>query len=160
MTPGHIRTEADEVHYNLHILMRFDLERRLIAGTLAVRDLPEAWNARFLADFGVAVDRPSDGVLQDVHWPVGLIGYFPTYTLGNVYAGCLAKAMRADLPDLDTGLARGDASAATGWLRDRLQRHGGLKEPRDTIAAACGFAPDEDPLLDYIETKFSEIYDL
>ncbi len=84
---GFIRTEADEVQYNLHVLLRFDLERALIAGDLAVADLEEAWNDRFAADFGYAVDKPSNGVLQDVHWSVGLFGYFPTYTLGNVYAG-------------------------------------------------------------------------
>lgn len=158
--PGFIRTEADEVHYNLHVMMRFDLERALIRGDLAVGDLEAAWNDRFAADFGVTVDRPSHGMLQDVHWSVGLFGYFPTYTLGNVYAGCLHRALRADIPDLDEALARGDASPATGWLRERVQRHGGLREPRATIAHACGFEPDEGPLLDYIEAKFAAIYDL
>jgi carboxypeptidase Taq len=158
--PGFIRTEADEVHYNLHIMMRFDLERALIRGDLAVADLEAAWNDRFAADFGVAVDRPSHGMLQDVHWSVGLFGYFPTYTLGNVYAGCLHRALRAEVPDLDEALARGDASPATGWLREKVQRHGGLREPRATIAHACGFEPSEGPLLDYIEAKFAAIYDL
>ncbi|MEN9410689.1 MAG: hypothetical protein RL216_2663 [Pseudomonadota bacterium] len=158
--PGFIRTEADEVHYNLHIMMRFDLERALIRGDLAVGDLEAAWNDRFAADFGVAVDRPSHGMLQDVHWSVGLFGYFPTYTLGNVYAGCLHRALRTDIPDLDAHLARGDAAPATGWLRERLQRHGGVREPRATIAHACGFEPSEGPLLDYIEAKFAAIYDL
>lgn len=158
--PGFIRTEADEVHYNLHIMMRFDLERALIAGDLRPADLEAAWNDRFLADFGVAVDRPSHGMLQDVHWSVGLFGYFPTYSLGNVYAGCLTRAMRADLPDLDAALASGDTSPATGWLRDRLQRHGGLREPRATVEHACGFAPDEGPLLDYLEAKFGDLYRL
>lgn len=158
--PGFIRTEADEVHYNLHIMMRFDLERALIRGDLAVADLEAAWNDRFAADFGVAVARPSDGVLQDVHWSVGLFGYFPTYTLGNVYAGCLHKALRDDLPGLDGDLARGDTSAATGWLREKVQRHGGLLEPRETIRQACGFAPSEAPLLDYLEAKYLALYAL
>ena len=158
--PGYIRTEADEVHYNLHILMRFDLERALIGGDLAVADLPDAWNARFEADFGVAVDRPSNGVLQDVHWSVGLFGYFPTYTLGNVYAGCLMKALRAAVPDLDDRLARGETAAATTWLRENLQRFGGLRPPRETIAHACGFAPSEEPLLAYLEEKFGALYGL
>jgi carboxypeptidase Taq len=158
--PGFIRTEADEVHYNLHVMMRFDLERALIRGDLAVGDLEAAWNDRFAADFGVTVDRPSHGMLQDVHWSVGLFGYFPTYTLGNVYAGCLHRALRDDIPDLDDHLARGDASVATGWLREKVQRHGGLREPRATIAHACGFEPTEGPLLDYIEAKFAVIYDL
>jgi carboxypeptidase Taq len=157
---GYIRTEADEVHYNLHIMMRFDLERALISGDLAVGDLEAAWNDRFKADFGVAVDRPSHGVLQDVHWSVGLFGYFPTYTLGNVYAGCLNKAMTAALPDLQVDFAQGDTSRAVGWLRDNLQQHGGLRIPRDTIAHACGFEPNEGPLLDYLEAKFRALYQL
>ncbi len=93
---GYIRTEADEVQYNLHIMLRFDLERALMAGDLQVADLEAAWNDRFAADFGYAVDKPSNGCLQDVHWSVGLFGYFPTYALGNVYAGCLHEALRRD----------------------------------------------------------------
>lgn len=158
--PGFIRTEADEVHYNLHIMMRFDLERALIRGDLTVEALEAAWNDRFLADFGVAVDKPAHGMLQDVHWSCGLFGYFPTYTLGNVYAGCLHQALRTAVPDLDAQLATGDTSAATGWLRENLQRHGGLREPRDTIAHACGFEPHEGPLLDYLEAKFAGLYGL
>ncbi len=155
---GYIRTEADEVHYNLHILMRFDLERDLIARRLEVEDLEAAWNARFAADFGVEVDRPSNGVLQDVHWSVGLFGYFPTYTLGNVYAGCLHTAMQRDVPDLEVGLATGDLTPATDWLRDKVQINGGLYQPRETIRRACGAEPDEEPLLAYLEQKFGALY--
>jgi carboxypeptidase Taq len=157
---GYIRTEADELQYNLHVLMRFDLERALVSGDLQVADLEAAWNDRFEADFGYAVDRPSNGVLQDVHWSVGLLGYFPTYSLGNVYAGCLHEALRADLPDLDAQLARGDTSAATGWLRANVQTHGGLYEPREVIERATGSAPTEAPLLAYLKTKFSDLYSL
>ncbi|MCV3270895.1 carboxypeptidase M32 [Roseobacter sinensis] len=157
---GYIRTEADELQYNLHVLMRFDLERALMAGDLGVADLEAAWNDRFAADFGFAVDKPSNGMLQDVHWSVGLFGYFPTYSLGNVYAGCLHEAMRAAVPDLDDQLSRGDASGATAWLRENVQRHGGLYAPREVIARACGAAPSEAPLLAYLKQKFSDIYDL
>ncbi|MCQ0969732.1 carboxypeptidase M32 [Paracoccus sp. TK19116] len=160
VTPGYIRTESDEVQYNLHVMLRFDLERDLVAGKLSVEDLPEAWNARFLKDFGVAVDRPANGVLQDVHWAVGLFGYFPTYALGNVYAGCLNRALRDALPDLDGALARGDASPATEWLRENLQRHGGLMEPRALIEQASGGEVSPEPLLDYLEEKFGRIYGL
>ena len=160
VTPGFIRTEADEVQYNLHIMMRFDLERDLIAGRLGVDDLVEAWNARFLRDFGVVVDRPANGVLQDVHWAVGLFGYFPTYALGNVYAGCLNAAMRAAVPDLDTALAAGDAGPAVEWLRENLQRHGGLKKPRALIEEASGADVSPEPLLAYLEDKFGQIYGL
>jgi carboxypeptidase Taq len=158
VTPGFIRTEADEVQYNLHIMMRFDLERDLIAGRLEVAGLEEAWNARFAADFGVAVPRPSQGVLQDVHWSVGLMGYFPTYALGNVYAGCLHAAMRQDLPDLDANLAVGDVRPALDWLRDKVQRHGALMEPAEVITRACGAAPTPEALLAYLEQKFGAIY--
>jgi carboxypeptidase Taq len=157
---GYIRTEADEVHYNLHVMMRFDIERALIRGELDVADLEGAWNDRFRADFGVQVDKPSNGMLQDVHWSCGLFGYFPTYTLGNVYAGCLVKALRAEVPGLDGMMAKGDVSAATGWLRDRLQRHGARYLPREVVTLACGFEPSEGPLLDYLEAKFGEIYGL
>ncbi len=154
MNKGFIRTEADEVQYNLHIMLRFDLERDVIAGNLEARDLEEAWNSRFEADFGYGVDKPSNGLLQDVHWSAGLWGYFPTYSLGNVYAGCLNEAMRAALPELDAGLAKGDLKASTGWLKDNLQRHGGLMKPRDLIENASGMVPSEAPLLDYLEGKF------
>ncbi|WP_299827461.1 carboxypeptidase M32 [uncultured Roseobacter sp.] len=160
VSDGYIRTEADELQYNLHVLMRFDLERALMSGDLQVDDLEAAWNDRFAADFGFAVDKASNGVLQDVHWSVGLFGYFPTYSLGNVYAGCLHEAMRAALPDLDSQLAQGDTSGATAWLRENVQTHGGLYEPRDVIARARGAAPSEAPLLAYLKEKFTGIYGL
>ncbi len=157
---GYIRTEADEVQYNLHVLLRFDLERALIAGDLQVGDLESAWNERFEADFGFAVDKPSNGCLQDVHWSVGLFGYFPTYSLGNVYAGCLHEALRKAVPELDDQLARGDLEPATEWLRVNVQQYGGLYRPREVIERACGAAPSEAPLLDYVEAKFKGIYGL
>ncbi|ADO42818.1 carboxypeptidase M32 [Ketogulonicigenium vulgare] len=158
VAPGFIRTEADEVHYNLHIMMRFDLERALIAGDLAVADLEEAWNTRFAADFGLTVPNPVMGVLQDVHWPAGLFGYFPTYALGNIYAGCLHQALRADLPDLDDALAAGNPAPALDWLRGKVQQHGGLYAPADLITRAAGFAPTEAPLLAYLQQKFGALY--
>lgn len=157
---GYIRTEADEVQYNLHVLMRFDLERALMAGDLAVADLETAWNDRFKADFGYAVDKASNGVLQDVHWSVGLFGYFPTYSLGNVYAGCLHQTLRTAVPDLDDHLAQGNTEPATDWLRDNVQVNGGLYDPRVTITMASGMEPSEGPLLDYLKDKFSGIYKL
>jgi len=156
--PGHIRTEADEVQYNLHIMLRFDLERALIRGDLQPADLEAAWNDRFAADFGIAVDKPSNGMLQDVHWSVGLFGYFPTYALGNVYAGCLHRALRRDLPDLDARMAQGDLAQATAWLARNVQTHGGLRPPRDTIRHATGAEIDEAPLLQYLDEKFGALH--
>ncbi|WP_170424493.1 carboxypeptidase M32 [Ruegeria arenilitoris] len=157
---GYIRTEADEVQYNLHIMMRFDLERALMTGDLQVRDLEAAWNDRFKADFGYAVDKPSNGCLQDVHWSVGLFGYFPTYSLGNVYAGCLYQALRQAVPDLDAQLAQGDTSGATSWLRENLQQYGALYTPRDTISRSSGVEPGPEPFLSYLEDKFGALYGL
>ncbi|APE43349.1 carboxypeptidase M32 [Sulfitobacter alexandrii] len=157
---GYIRTEADELQYNLHVMLRFDLERALVAHDLQVSEMEAAWNDRFEADFGYPVDKPSNGVLQDVHWSVGLLGYFPTYSLGNVYAGCLHEAMRAALPDLDASLAQGNTEPATAWLRANVQTHGGLMEPREVIAHATGKPPTESPLLAYLRAKFTEIYGL
>jgi carboxypeptidase Taq len=157
---GYIRTEADEVQYNLHVLLRFDLERALIARDIEVDDLEAAWNERFEADFGFAVDKASNGVLQDVHWSVGLFGYFPTYSLGNVYAGCLNAAMRESVPYIDAQLALGNTTLATDWLQQNVQQHGGLYTPKDVISQACGTAPCEAPLLAYLEDKFNGIYGL
>lgn len=160
VSDGYIRTEADEVQYNLHIMLRFDLERALMLGDLQVADLEAAWNDRFKADFGYAVDKPSHGCLQDVHWSVGLFGYFPTYSLGNVYAGCLHQALRTAVPDLDDQLARGETGGATAWLRENVQQHGGLYHPAEVIERASGMTPGSGPLMDYLETKFTAIYGL
>ncbi|MEL7277142.1 MAG: carboxypeptidase M32 [Pseudomonadota bacterium] len=156
--PGFIRTEADEVHYNLHVMLRFDLERALIAGDLTVGDLEAAWNDRFAADFGQTVPKASLGVLQDVHWSAGLFGYFPTYTLGNIYAGCLTAALRAAVPDLDDELAGGDMSSVTTWMNTNVHRVGTRRPAAEIIAQATGETPTPAPLLTYLDAKFGELY--
>jgi len=160
VSQSYIRTEADELQYNLHIMLRYDLERALISGDLNFEDLETAWNDRFEADFGYKVDKASQGVLQDVHWSEALFGYFPTYSLGNVYAGCLYEKMVKDLPNLENDLENGDPSRATDWLKTALQRHGSRYPAEELMFKACGKAPSVDPLVRYIESKFSEIYDL
>ncbi|WP_339948620.1 carboxypeptidase M32 [uncultured Albimonas sp.] len=160
VTPGYIRTAADEAQYDLHILMRFDLERALLSGDLPVEDLEVAWADRFEADFGRRPPHASLGCLQDVHWSEGLIGYFPTYTLGNLNAAALAEALRRDLPDLDATLGRGDLEAPLDWLRDRIHRHGRVSTAEDLMTGACGGPVDEKPLLAHLEAKFGAIYDL
>ncbi|WP_316013419.1 carboxypeptidase M32 [Roseobacter sp. HKCCA0434] len=158
--PGFIRTEADEVHYNLHVLMRFDLERQLIEGELEVVDLEEAWNTRFVTDFGREVTDPANGMLQDVHWSVGLFGYFPTYALGNIYAAALTERMRGDLPGLDDDLARGETGAAIGWLREKVHRHGSVMDAPELMEQATGGPVTSAPLIAYLERKFGALYDL
>jgi len=158
VSPSYIRTESDEIQYNLHVMLRFALERQIIQGSLDVGDLEEAWNTRFRADFGIAVDKPSNGLLQDVHWSVGLFGYFPTYSLGNVYAGCLFEALNKAVPDYDAGLRQGDTRAPLAWLRENVHQYGGLYAPREVITRATGAEPDEQPLLNYLDAKFSALY--
>ncbi|MEM1382656.1 MAG: carboxypeptidase M32 [Pseudomonadota bacterium] len=157
---GFIRTEADEVHYNLHILLRFELERELIGGTLAVADLEEAWNTRFARDFGRAVPNAALGVLQDVHWSAGLFGYFPTYSLGNIYAASLERAMRRDLPDFDAMLKVAEVAPVLEWLRERIHRKGRLLSAPALVEAATGEAPSAAPLIAYLERKFGALYGL
>ncbi|MGB0926053.1 MAG: carboxypeptidase M32 [Pikeienuella sp.] len=157
---GFIRTEADEVHYNLHVLLRFELERDLISGALEVEDLEAEWNTRFERDFGRKVDRVANGVLQDVHWSAGLFGYFPTYSLGNLYGACLDKAMRADMPDRDDMVARAETQPILDWLRENIHAKGRVLSAPALIKAATGKAPDAAPLLDYLEAKFGALYDL
>jgi carboxypeptidase Taq len=157
--PGYIRTEADEVHYGLHVMLRFDLERALIEGSLEVADLEAAWSARFLADFGQPVPDANRGVLQDVHWSSAAFGYFPTYTLGTLYAAELDAALRRDL-DLDAALAAGDLRPAIAWLNARIHRHGRLLPARRLIAEAIGREPDERALVAYLDAKFGELYGL
>lgn len=157
---GFIRTEADEVHYNLHILLRFELERELVSGTLEVDDLEEAWNTRFKRDFGLDVPDASLGVLQDVHWSLGLFGYFPTYSLGNIYSACLDRAMLADMPDREAMIRSAETQPILDWLRDRIHAKGRVLPAPDLIEQATGEVPTAQPLIDYLEAKFSALYDL
>lgn len=157
---GFIRTEADEVHYNLHVLLRFELERDLIGGTLEVADLEEAWNSRFERDFGLVVPDAAHGLLQDVHWSVGLFGYFPTYSLGNIYAAQLNEALRKAVPDLDDQLKRGETGAVLGWLRQNVHSQASLYAPGTIIERASGTAFSSEPLLDYLESKYGALFDL
>ena len=157
---GFIRTEADEVHYNLHILLRFELERELITSALEVDDLESEWNARFARDFGLNVPDPSLGVLQDVHWSLGLFGYFPTYSVGNIYSACLDQAMKRALPDRESMIRTAETQPILDWLREHIHVKGRLLSAPQLIEQATGEAPSGKPLIDYLEAKFSRLYDL
>jgi carboxypeptidase Taq len=136
--PSLIRVEADEVTYNLHIMMRFDLERALVHGDLAVGDLPQAWNERFHDDFGILPPDDARGVLQDIHWSAGLVGYFPTYTLGNVYASQLMDAACRAVPDLQAGIEAGRFQPLLDWLRREVHAAGRMLEPAALVERASG----------------------
>jgi len=134
-----IRIEADEVTYNLHILIRFELELEIFEGGLALTELPEAWNTRYREYLGIEVPDDAHGVLQDVHWPSGAFGYFPTYSLGNIIAGQLWEAAGRDLGDLDSRIADGDLRSIGEWLGDRVHRHGRRLSPAQILErAGCG----------------------
>lgn len=136
--PSFIRVEADEVTYNLHVMLRFDLERAVVHGDLAVADLPAAWNDRFVQDFGMRPPDDAHGVLQDIHWSAGLVGYFPTYTLGNIYAAQLMAAARRAVPDLDTLSARGQFRGLLEWLRREVHSAGRMLESEPLVERATG----------------------
>jgi carboxypeptidase Taq len=153
--PGLIRGDADEVTYGLHIILRFELEQELLAGTVSVRDLPEIWNAR-MKDY-LAVDVPDDarGVLQDMHWSVGLFGYFPTYQLGNVISVQIWERARVELGELEERFGRGDFGSLREWLRDEIYRHGSRYPPRELLGRVTGSDLDPEPYLEYLRTKFA-----
>ena len=156
--PSTIRVEADEVTYNLHIFLRFELERELIAGRLRVRDLPEAWNEKTRQYLGFVPASDAEGVLQDVHWSAGLFGYFPTYTLGTVLAAQLYECVRREVPDLEERFARGDFSAVKAWMQERIYRHGRRFDPAELVRRATGAPFSAEPYVRYIEGKYGDLY--
>ena len=160
VAPSLIRVEADEVTYGLHIIIRFELEQELVEGQLAIRDLPEAWNARYEEYLGVEVPDDAHGVLQDVHWAAGLIGYFPTYALGNLIAGQLFERARADLPDLDVQIAAGDLHALREWLREHVHRHGAKFSTSELLDRLVGGPIAVGPFVDYLKAKLGQVYDV
>ncbi len=158
--PSLIRIHADEVTYNLHVILRFELELELTSGQLAAVDVPEAWDARIREYLGIEVPDVADGCLQDIHWSGGAIGYFPTYALGNVIAGQLWERIRVDLPDLEQQVERGEFGPLRDWLREHIHRHGRKLMPRELIERIVGGPIDPQPLLAYLRTKFGVIYGL
>lgn len=158
--PSLIRVEADEVTYNLHVLLRFELERALIQGELAVRDLPDAWNARMKEYLGIEPPTDSDGVLQDVHWAGGMVGYFPTYSIGNVMSGQLWHAIRKEITDLDGQILRGEFSPLLAWLRKNVHRYGRRYLPGELIEHATGEPLTARYYLDYLQAKYRDLYEL
>lgn len=156
--PSLIRTEADELTYCLHVMVRYEIEKQLIGGTLDVKDVPETWNRLYKEYLGVEVPDDKRGCLQDSHWSGGSFGYFPSYALGSAYGAQMLKNMERDV-DVWGQVARGDLSGVTGWLTEKVHKFGGLMEPADVVKNACG---DFDPTVytDYLTQKYSELYGL
>ncbi len=158
--PTFIRVEADEATYALHVILRFELETALLEGTLAVADVPAAWNARMRELLGVDVPDDARGCLQDIHWAGGLIGYFPTYALGNIVSVQLWEAAHATLGGLDEAIAAGDCAPLLGWLREHVHNDGRRHDPPELLRRATGGALDPEPLLNYLERKYAALYGL
>ncbi len=156
--PSFIRTEADEVTYNLHIILRFELEREVIEGSLDLKDLPKIWNAKMKEYLGVDVPRDQLGILQDVHWSGGDFGYFATYSLGNLYAAQFYNQMRKDLPKLDKQIAKGNFAEINQWLKHHIHRHGKTYRASDLVKRVTGEPLNSRYFAEYLEKKYKEIY--
>lgn len=158
--PSLIRVQADEVTYNLHVLIRFELERALLADDLTLTDLPGAWNETYRKYLGVTPKHDAEGCLQDIHWSAGLIGYFPTYTLGNLYAAQFHAQAATDLGDPSDAFAQGDFSGLLGWLRDNIHRQGQRYRAADLARRLTGSDPGHKPLVRALREKFAALYGL
>ena len=156
--PSLIRVESDEVTYNLHIMLRFDLEFALINGDLQVADLPVAWNDRFQQDFGLTPPDDARGCLQDIHWGAGLFGYFPTYTLGNIYASQLFDTFTSEHPDYTSQFSSGDFADLREWLRQSIHQHGQRYTATDLIQRVTGDRLNQQPLVDHLHGRFGPLY--
>ena len=155
---SYIRVEADEATYNLHVMLRFGIERAMVRGDLAVADLPGAWNERFKTMLGVEVPDNRRGCLQDVHWSFGLIGYFPTYTLGNLYAAQFWKKIHEDIPELQSQMAQGEFGALLFWLREHIHAHGRRYGAAELCEMVTGSPLSPEPLMDHLSGKLREVY--
>jgi carboxypeptidase Taq len=157
--PSLIRVEADELTYNLHIILRYELERDIFARRVELKDLPEAWHAKIREYFGIEVPNDTVGVMQDVHWSEGLFGYFPTYSLGNVVSLQLWQRIQNEIPDLDGKISRGETAELSEWLRTEIHQHGRKYTPKDLLNKVLGTDTfDPEPLIGYLTNKVTSLY--
>ena len=158
--PSLIRVEADEVTYHLHVYLRFELELALVRGDLGVDELPAAWNERMRTLVGIEVPKDAVGVLQDVHWSAGLVGYFPTYTLGTLYSAQFLAAIERELGPVDAIVRAGEYDRLLGWMREHVHRRGATVAPEQIALDATGEAPGHEALMRYLRVKYGALYDL
>ncbi len=157
--PGLIRTESDELTYCLHVMIRYEIEKELIDGDLTVEELPKVWNEKYEAYLGVKPETDSEGVLQDIHWSQGSIGYFPSYALGNAFAAQIYHTMEQEI-DIDGALRAGDLKIITDWLKEKIHRFGQVKKSRQLLKDVTGEDFNPQYYIDYLTEKFTEVYDL
>ncbi len=158
--PGFIRVDADEVTYNLHVMLRFEIEQAIINEDLPVEEIPATWNALFKEYLGLDVPNDSLGVLQDVHWSHGMIGYFPTYALGNLYGAQFFAQAKQDIPDLEASFAQGDFRPLLDWLRQHIHQHGMRYRSHDLVQVVTGQPLSHEPLMAHLRAKYGELYRL
>jgi carboxypeptidase Taq len=158
--PSLVRVEADEVTYNLHILVRFELERAMLEGDLQAPEMPGAWREKYRQYLGVTPPDDRDGVLQDVHWSAGLIGYFPTYSLGNLYAAQIFAQAKIEVADLEAALAGGHFSPLADWLREKVHRHGQRWSAAELVQRVTGRPLSPKPLIEHLRAKMEPLYGL
>ena len=158
--PGFIRVEADEVTYNLHVMLRYEIEKKIFNEEFPLDQLPELWNSMITEWFGITVPNDTLGCLQDIHWSMAAFGYFPTYTLGNLYAAQLLEAMDSDIGSINGHISSGDWSEMLEWLRNRIHKRGSALLPAALIEEATGAPPSSEAFLRYVEEKYGAIYSL
>src|SRR5208283_3173226 len=156
--PSLIRVEADEATYNLHIILRFEMEQALISGDLNPADVPAVWNENFKQSFALTPPNDRQGCLQDIHWSMGGIGYFPTYTLGNLFAAQFMEQARQDLGDLEADFRRGEFGRLKGWLNEKVHRPGQRYRANDLCQRVTGRPLSHKPLLEYLRGKYAPLY--
>ncbi len=156
--PGKIRIESDEVHYCLHVILRFEIELGLIDGTIRVCDLPGVWNRKMKEFFGVKIENDVEGVLQDVHWSMGSLGYFPTYAIGTMYAAQLYDALRKEHKNIEKDIEKGDFSKISEWLKEKVHRHGSRYLSEEIIKKVCGEGLNPKVYVNYLNEKYGKIY--
>ena len=158
--PSLIRVEADEATYNLHIMIRYEIEKKLISGEIEVDDLPDVWDDMYEEFLGIRAPNRTQGVLQDIHWSFGAFGYFPTYTLGNLYSAQLLNAARKELPNHDEQIRNGDFQPLLEWMRENVHSRGSIIEPSALIKEATGDNPSPDDFVKYLQEKVEYLYEL
>jgi carboxypeptidase Taq len=157
--PSKIRIEADEVTYNLHVIIRFQIEKDLFSNKITVSELPTIWNQKYADNLGLKIENDSEGVMQDTHWASGLYGYFPTYALGNIYSGQIIAALAKDMQDWRSQLAQSKLDNIRAWLTRNVHSHGDLYDPADLIKKITGKNLDAEPYMQYLQEKYSALYD-
>ena len=158
VTPGMIRVESDEIHYCLHIILRFEIEMGLMDGTIKVKDLPQIWNKKMNELFGFTPENDNKGVLQDVHWSEGWFGYFPSYAIGSIYAAQLYDSLKRKIPEIDRDIEKGDFTRISTWLADNVHKYGFTYLAEEIIKKACGEGLNPEVYIKYLTNKYKEIY--